>query len=98
MARRFEIEKALRQLAPRLPPHEFGAIADHAMDSAGLRRASAETAAWLSMVAYVRHTLTDYDTLLAQGYDHESARHFTATEIEAVLKEWGVKRPLHINE
>jgi hypothetical protein len=46
MAKRAEIEAALRRLAPRIPPHEFGAVADHGIDSPGLRQASAETAAW----------------------------------------------------
>ncbi len=62
------------------------------MDSPGLRTASAETAAWLSMTAYTRHVLTEYDDLLAQGYDQESARFFVAAEIDAHLAEWGVRR------
>lgn len=94
MASRTEIEHALRRLAPRIPKHEFGAVADHAVDSTGLRGATPETAAWLSLVAYVRHTLTDYDELLAQGYDRDSARHFVAEEMQAVLGEWGVRRQL----
>jgi hypothetical protein len=92
--RRNDIEAALRRLAPRLPAHEFGAIVDHALDSAGLRTAAAESAAWLSLVAYARHAFTDYDELLAQGYDHESARHFVAGQIDEVLSGWGVRRRL----
>ena len=94
MARRGDIEAALRRLAPRVPAHEFAAIADHAMDSKGLRGAAPETAAWLSLVAYVRHVLTEYDELLRQGYDQESARHFVLAEIDAVLRRWGAKRRL----
>ena len=92
MGRRAEIEVVLRHLAPRVPDHEFDAIVDHAMDSPGLRTASAETAAWLSMIAYARHVLTEYDDLLAQGYDHESARFFVAADIDAHLAQWGVVR------
>jgi hypothetical protein len=91
---RTEIETALRRLAPKIPPHEFGAVVDHARDSRGLKASTPETAAWLSLVAYVRHTLTDYDDLLAQGYDHDSARFFVAADIQAVLERWGVARPL----
>ena len=94
MARRSDIEIALRRLAPRIPAHELGAVVDHAVDSPGLKRASPETAAWLSLVAYVRHVFTDYDELLTQDYDQDSARHFVADEITAVLEEWGVRRPL----
>ena len=98
MATRKEIENALRYLAPRIPGHEFGAIADHAMDSPGLHNAAPETAAWLSMVSFIRHVLTEYDSLLDEGYEQESARHFVASDMQAVLKEWGVKRPLNPGE
>ena len=84
----------LRHLAPKIPAHEFGAVVDHALDSEGLKTAAPETAAWLSLVAYARHTFTDYDALLAQGYDRESARHFVAAEMAAVLNGWGVRRKL----
>jgi hypothetical protein len=94
VSRRAEIGGGSRRPAPLIPPHEFGAVVDHALDSAGLKTASPETAAWLSLVAYARHTFTDYDALLKQGYDRDSARFFVADEMQAVLKEWGVKRSL----
>jgi hypothetical protein len=92
LAQRKDIEIALRRLAPRMPTHEFEATIDHALISKGLGQAGAETAAWLSLVAYVRHALTEYDDLLAQGYDQESARFFVAAEIDAILKGWGTRR------
>jgi hypothetical protein len=92
--RRESIEAALRRLAPAIPDHECSAIVDHAMDSRGLRTASPETAAWLSMVAYIRHQLTEYDELLSQGYDAESARFFVLEEINAVLDAWKVRRQI----
>ena len=94
MAKRGDIEIALRRLAPGIPAHEFGAVVDHAVDSPGLKPASPDTAAWLSLVAYVRHVFTDYDDLLMQDYDQDSARHFVADEIAAVLNDWGVRRRL----
>jgi hypothetical protein len=97
-ARRRGIEAALRRIAPCIPPHEFGAVVDHALDSRGLKRAAPERAAWLSLVAYVRHTFTEYDELLAEGYDVVSARFFVAGEIAAILKAWGVRRPLNDEE
>ena len=42
----------------------------------------------------MRHALTEYDDLLAQGYDHESARFFVAADIDATLNSWGVRRKL----
>jgi len=97
-APRTDIELALRRLAPRIPRHEFGAVVDHALDSAGLRSAAPETAAWLSLVAYVRHVLTEYDELLAQGYDADSARHFVLDQMQAVLTSWGARRNLSADD
>jgi hypothetical protein len=94
LPRRAAIEAALRQLAPKILPHEFGAVVDHALDSEGLTTAAPENAAWLALVAYVRHVFTDYDDLLAQGYDRDSARHFVVEEMERVLSGWGVRRKL----
>jgi hypothetical protein len=98
VADRKTIEAALRRLAPKIPAHEFGAVVDHAVDSPGLRRAAPEEAAWLSLVAYVRHTFTDYDDLRDHDYDEDSARFFVKVAIEAVLAEWGVRRRLTTGE
>ena len=92
MSRRADIEAALRHLAPRIPKHEFGAIMDHALDSPGLQTAGPEAAAWLSLVAYVRHMFTDYDALLVEGYDVDSARYFVRGQITVILDRWGVRR------
>ncbi|TMI98279.1 MAG: DUF2293 domain-containing protein [Alphaproteobacteria bacterium] len=94
MRRRAAIEAALRQLAPKIPAHEFGAVIDHALDSEGLKTTAPANAAWLALVAYARHVFTGYDDLLAQGYDRDSARHFVVAEMEAVLSGWGVRRKL----
>jgi hypothetical protein len=92
VSRRAALEAALRALAPRIPKHEFEAVIDHALVSPGLRTAAPEAAAWLSLVAYVRHALTDYDALLADGYDHDSARFFVAADMDEVLAGWGATR------
>jgi hypothetical protein len=86
------LEQALRRLAPRIPRHEAGAVIDHALASPGLRHAAPEAAAWLSLTAYIRHRLTDYDELLAEGYDAESARFFVRNAINDVLEGWGSPR------
>ena len=57
-----------------------------------------KTAAWLSLVAYVRHVFTDYDELLREDYDQDSARFFVASEIAAVLSNWGVRRRLSADD
>lgn len=92
MNRREAIESAVRILAPRIPRHEFEAVADHALGSRGLHTASPEAAAWLSLVSYIRHRLTDYDSLLDEGYDVDSARFFVLEDINSTLQEWGSPR------
>jgi len=94
VSKRSEIERAVQVLAPRIPDFEAGAIADHAVCSPALSTASPQSAAWLSMVAFVRHALTEYDSLLEEGYDPDSARHFVAADMQAVLSDWGVERLL----
>ena len=92
MSRRAALEAAVRALAPQIPKHEFESVVDHALVSAGLRTAAPGAAAWLSLVAYVRHAMTDYDALLADGYDQDSARFFVAAEMDDVLARWGATR------
>ncbi len=94
MNRREALEAALERLAPQIPGHEFGAVLDHALTSRGLGAAAPETAVWLSLVAYSRHRFTDYDSLMDEGYDGESARFFVADEINGKLTEWGSPRRL----
>jgi len=38
--------------------------------------------------------MTDYDALLAEGYDRDSARHFVASALSELLAQWGVRRKL----
>ena len=98
MSRREAIESAVRILAPRIPRHEFEAVTDHALGSRGLHGAAPETAAWLSLTAYIRHRLTDYDDLLNNGYDQESARFFVLDDMNAILEEWGSPRRVQADD
>jgi len=92
--RRERVAAALLRLAPRLPEFEAGAVLDRALASPGLRGAAPETAAWLGLVAYARHVFTEYDTLLDDGYDRDSARHFVRDDLNAALGAWGVRRQI----
>jgi len=87
--RREAVAQALARLAPRLPPFEAEAALARALASPGLRRAAPETAARLALVTYARHVFTDYDDLLADGYDRDSARHFVLDDLNAALAAWG---------
>jgi hypothetical protein len=98
MNRREAIESAVRILAPRIPRHEFEAVTDHALISRGLQTALPEAAAWLSLVAFIRHRLTDYDALLDDGYDADSARFFVLDDLNGVLAAWGSPRRVDADE
>lgn len=87
--RRDAVAQALARIAPRQPDFEAGAALDRALASPGLRGASPARAARLALVAYARHVFTDYDALLADGYDRDSARHFVLDALNAVLADWG---------
>lgn len=89
--RREVVAAALRRLAPRLPDFEAEAVLDRALASPGLRGAAPENAAWLALVAFARHVFTDYDDLLDEGYDRDSARHFVLDDLNAVLVGWGAR-------
>jgi hypothetical protein len=87
--RREAVAAALRRLAPRLPAFEAEAALDRALASPGLARAAPATAARLALIAYARHVFTDYDDLLAEGYDRDSARHFVLDDLNGILAIWG---------
>lgn len=90
--RRALVAAALERLAPRLPAFEAESVLDRALRSPGLRGAAPENAAWLALTAFARHAFTDYDDLLAEGYDRDSARHFVLDDMNATLTEWGSRR------
>jgi hypothetical protein len=92
MNRREAVAVALAVLAPRLPDFEAEAVLTRALTSPGLRGAEPPKAAWLALVAYARHAFTEYDALLEEGYDRDSARHFVLDELNDVLAGWGVRR------
>jgi len=97
-SRRRLIGDALARLLPSVPPYDRTEILDHALLSPGLKKASAEAAAWLSAVAHIRHVHTEYQALLDQGYGVEAARHFTLEPINQVLASWGGHRRLSAAE
>ena len=92
-ARQRRIRRALRELAP-LVPFDVARGVEERAGSRDMRTLPVEIAVWLSLTAHARHGFTDYDHLLAEGYDQASARHFVAGEMEQVLARWGCRRPL----
>jgi len=85
------IRKALRALAPQIPLSDAQAVLELALRR-HMRELPPATALWLALGSHVRHTHTDYDRLLGEGYDRDAARFFVAEETDAVLAGWGCQR------
>lgn len=88
--RQKDMRKALRLLLPHIPMRDAEAIL--AASLAGhLRHLPPSIALWQATTSYVRHELTDYDTLLDDGYDRDAARFFVVDDMNTVLEGWGCK-------
>lgn len=87
------LRNALRLLIPAAPLADFETLYDEA-SRPHMRDLSVEAAAWLAALAHIRHLYTDYDTLRDEDYDRESALHFIAGDINAVLTRWRATRLL----
>lgn len=85
--------RTLRALAPLIPLDEAQDVMARCGTGA-LRELTASAAVWLALTSHVRHRHTDYDRLLAEGYDRDAARFFVADEMERQLAAWGCTRPL----
>ena len=85
------IRRALTALVPRAPYADFAAIYERAR-AKRLRELAPADAAFLATSAHLRHEHTDYDELLAEGYDRDSARHFVLDDMNDTLTDWGATR------
>jgi len=90
-----QFAKRVRELFPNSPSGTETKIAIHACQKYSGRigrSASAkdldEQAVLLAVIAHVRHLETDYDSLLAQGYDRWDARREVEDVIDGVLSKW----------
>jgi hypothetical protein len=91
------IAKALTALLPLAPYADMERIRADA-SARHLRSLPATVAVWLATVAHVRHSHTDYEALLEDDYDRDSARFFVADQINAVLTRWRSTRMLEPDE
>lgn len=87
------IAKALTALLPMAPYADIEKIRADA-GAPHLKALPASIAVWLATVAHIRHAHTDYEKLLAEGYDRDSARFFVVDEINAWLTKWRATRLL----
>jgi len=95
--RRQAIDKALTALIPMAPFLDAEKIRTDA-GAVHMKTLPVSTAVWLSAVAHIRHEHTDYDQLLSDGYDRDSARYFVIERINEVLTRWRATRLLEADE
>ncbi|MFU0503065.1 DUF2293 domain-containing protein [Pseudaminobacter sp. NGMCC 1.201702] len=87
------IAKALTALLPMAPYADTERIRSDA-GARHMKTLPPAVAVWLATVAHVRHQHTDYDRLLDEGYDRDSARFFVLDQTNAVLTSWRATRLL----
>jgi hypothetical protein len=91
-----ELRKSLRALAPLISYADSELVLERAAKIAR-GDVSPGAALWLAIVAHVRHRHTEYDALLAEGYDRDAARHFVVERTEEVLRAWGCSRRIDVD-
>lgn len=91
--RRRALAKALTALLPMAPYADMERIRADA-GAVHMKALPPSVAVWLATVAHVRHVHTDYEGLLAEGYDRDSARFFVIGQINEVLTRWRATRLL----
>ena len=87
------VDKAITALLPIAPYADTEKIRAEA-NAPHLRSLPPSIAVWLATIAHVRHEHTDYDRLLAEGYDRDSARFFVVDQINDWLTRWRATRLL----
>ncbi len=95
--RRRAIAKALTALLPMVPYADAEKIRRDA-GAVHMKVLPPSIAVWLATIAHVRHAHTDYERLLAEGYDRDSARFFVVDEINLVLTRWRATRLLDADD
>ncbi len=95
--RRRAIDKALTALLPMAPFADMEKIRTEA-GGKHLRDLPPSIAVWLATIAHVRHEHTDYDRLLDEGYDRDSARFFVVDQINEWLTKWRATRLLDADD
>lgn len=91
--RQREVAKALTMLIPLSPYADAEIIREMAL-ARRMRDLPASIAVWIAAIAYLRHEHTEYDALLAEGYDRDAARHFVVDQINETLTRWRATRLL----
>lgn len=87
--------KRVKELFPQMPTGRELEIAAHAcrkysdrVGRSAAAKAFDEQAIRLAMVAHIRHRETDYDKLLANGWDRSDARAHVRNNVDEIAQSW----------
>jgi hypothetical protein len=90
-----DFAKRVRELFPGCPTRRESVIAEHAcrkysgrVGRSASAKSLEESAVRLAVIAHIRHRETDYDHLLAIGYDRYEARSAVEKAVEQILRKW----------
>lgn len=92
-----EVRRTLKLMVPNASLSDFEKILEIAA-RAHLRHLPSPILAWRSLTSHIRHNHTDYDALLEDGYDIESAKHFVLESMNETLESWGATKRIEIDE
>lgn len=95
--RKRALQKSLRALCPLISYDDAQAVLKTA-GAGHLRHLPPSVAVWLATTSHIRHAHTDYDALLADGYDRDAARFFVLDAVNDCLTRWGSTRPLEAED
>lgn len=91
------VRKTLKLMIPKASLSDFEKIMEIAARS-HLRHLPTPILAWRSVTTHIRHNYTEYDALLEEGYDIESAKHFVLDTMNETLGNWGATKTITIDE
>ncbi len=95
--RRRAIANALTALLPMAPYADMEKIRADA-GAVHMKTLPPSIAVWLATIAHVRHAHTDYEKLLEEGYDRDSARFFVLAQTNETLTRWRATRLLDADD
>lgn len=96
-----DFEQRVRELFPNIPSGREMGIAEHAclkysgrVGRSAAAKALDSEAVRLAVAAHARHHETDYDRLLARGWERLEARHEVDRQVREILQAWEGKSEL----
>jgi hypothetical protein len=90
-----QFAQRVRQLFPSCPAETEFAVAEHAclkysgrVGRSAAAKALDEKAVQLAVTAHIRHVNTNYDELLAKGWERHEARRQVEHQVRSILADW----------